>query len=178
MPSYLRAVLVFFLTVFTVIIFGAQTIATKEGSATCERTLPTNIVLAPELERMLAKIYRGSSTFRAQCDRIAAATTLLVTLRLDPHIPRSCQAFTIINRRGPLLRAEVHLPPVSGTMALLVGHEFEHIVEQLDGLDLRILARVRGSGVYESSFEVFESDRAARAGRVVAGEAGTRKTAD
>jgi hypothetical protein len=178
MSSDLRAVLVFFITAMTVIIFGIQTIATKEDAAACQRTLPANIELSPELERTLAKIYRGSATFRAQCERIAAATTLSVTLRLDTNIPRSCQAFTIINRRGRLLRADVHLPPAAGTLALLVGHEFEHIVEQLDGLDLRALARVRGSGVHESSFEVFESDRAERAGRVVAGEASTRKTAD
>ncbi len=178
MPSYLRVVLVFFITAFTVIIFDAQPIATKDRVDDCQRTLPANILLEPELERMLAKIYRVSATFRAQCDRIAAAPALSVTLQLDTNIPRSCLAFTIVNRRGTRLRADVHLPPASNMLALLVGHEFEHIVEQLDGLDLRTLSRIRGSGVHESSFEMFESTRAERAGRVVAGEAASRKTAD
>lgn len=136
----------------------------------CQRALPGNIVLSTEMARALMKIYESSATFRAQCDRIAAAPALSVIIRLDAVIPRSCLAFTLINRRGYTLRADVHLPAAGTMMAELVGHEFEHIVEQLDGLNLRVLANVRGSGVRESAFEVYESDRAQRAGRIVAAE--------
>ena len=31
----------------------------------------------------------------------------------------------------------------------LLGHEFEHLIEQIEGLDLKRLARVKGSGVHE-----------------------------
>jgi hypothetical protein len=148
---------------------GVRTFA-KQNSEACQRTLPANIELPRDLERLLAKIHRGSATFREQCERIAAADTLDVVVRLDTAIPHSCQAFTLFRRKGRVLSAEVHLPPAGTKMAELVGHEFEHIIEQLDGLNLRVLARIRDSGVHESSFDVFESARAQHAGRVVASE--------
>ncbi|MCM3879984.1 MAG: hypothetical protein ND807_07745 [Vicinamibacterales bacterium] len=164
----------------TVIIFGVHIIANEnsEHSEACVRTLPANIQLSRELGRSLERIYQGSATFRAQCDRIAAAEMLSVQLRFDPHIPRSCQAFTIFGKRGRELHADVHLPMSGSLMAQIVGHEFEHIVEQIDGLDLRLLARIRGTGVYQSSFDVFESVRAQNAGRIVEKEMFAPRLAD
>jgi hypothetical protein len=60
---------------------------------------------------------------------------------------------------------------VSSHLAELVAHEFEHVIEQIEGVNLRKLARAKGSGVHEIEREVFESDRAQAAGRVVAAEA-------
>ena len=80
-----------------------------------------------------------------------------------------CRAFTIVHRRGYAVRAQVHLPP-SRSLTELVGHEFEHLIEQIEGLDLKRLARVKGSGVHEGEGRVFETDRAQMAGRVVADE--------
>ena len=173
-----RGVLLFIITVVVVIIVGAHTIAADADRAACPRTLPANIDLPRDLERMLANIYRGSATFRGQCDRIAAAGTLSVKLQLDTNIPSSCQAFTRFQRKGHAVYADVHLPPSGTMMAQLVGHEFEHIVEQLEGLDLRMLARVRKSGVYQTSFEVYESTRAQRVGRSVALEVAMPQTAN
>ena len=61
------------------------------------------------------------------------------------------------------------MPPGHALVELL-AHEFEHLVEQVEGLNLRKLARIRGSGVRELDGELFESDRAIRVGRVVAEE--------
>jgi hypothetical protein len=58
----------------------------------------------------------------------------------------------------------------------LVAHEFEHVIEQLEGLDLRALARTRRSGVCEIERELFERDRAERVGTGVADEAWRAKT--
>ncbi len=126
-----RGVLPFIITVVTGIILGARGIAADADPAACPRTLPANIDLPRDLERMLAKIYRGSETFRGQCDRIAAARTLSVTLQLDTNIPRSCMAFTRFQRKGYAVYADVHLPPSGTMMAQLVGHEFEHVVRGL-----------------------------------------------
>jgi hypothetical protein len=76
------------------------------------------------------------------------------------------------------LRADVHVPPAARAIAEIVGHEFEHILEQMEGLNLRMLSRVRGSGVRESAFEVYETARAQRAGRIVAAELSAPQTAD
>jgi hypothetical protein len=169
--------IVVFITIFVILSFSVATRA-KEDPVSCPRTLPDNIELPRDLERMLAGVYRRSATFRAQCDRIGAAGTLSVNVQLDSSIPSSYQAFTLICRRGHALRADVHVPPAARAIAEIVGHEFEHILEQMEGLNLRILSRVRGSGVRESAFDVYETARAQRAGRIVAAELSAPQTAD
>jgi hypothetical protein len=59
----------------------------------------------------------------------------------------------------------------------LLGHEFEHIVEQVEGINLRVLSRQRGSGVREVERELFETDRAQQAGRNIAEELRLARTA-
>ena len=44
-----------------------------------------------------------------------------------------------------------------------IAHEFEHLIEQLEGVDLRDLAH-RRQGVWHSGDEMFETERAIRAG--------------
>jgi len=137
----------------------------------CPRSpLPANIDMPRDLERVIRRIYDRSSAFRAQCERIAGANNLRVTVRIDTSIPGHCRAFTIVQRRGYDIRADVHLPPSHG-LTELVGHEFEHVIEQIEGLNLRRLARVKGSGVHEAEGSLFETDRAQAAGRLVAAEA-------
>jgi hypothetical protein len=125
---------------------------------------------------VLQRLHDRSATFRLQCARLAGAANLSVTLRLNPLIPSRCRAFTIIRRRGWQLRAEVHLPP-GHALTELIAHEFEHVLEQVEGQDLRVLARTRGSGVREIDGDMFETDRAVRVGRVVAHEAERRPNA-
>jgi hypothetical protein len=174
----LRGVLHFIIIAVVVIISGARAIAADADPTACVRLLPANIGLTLDLERVLTKIYRGSATFRGQCDRIAAAGTLSIKIQLDTNIPSSCMAFTRFQKKGRAVYADVHLPPSSRLIAQLIGHEFEHIVEQLDGLDLPILAHVPNSGVYQTAFEVYESTRAQRVGRSVALEVARPQTAD
>jgi hypothetical protein len=88
-----------------------------------------------------------------------------VAIRISTSLPSRCRAMSVIRRHGRALRADVQLPP-GQALAELVGHEFEHLLEQVEGLDLRALSRIRGSGVHEVDREVFESDRAIEAGRV------------
>jgi hypothetical protein len=154
-------------TAVLLMMFGG---AIAAGPQQCRRSpLPSNVELAHDLAQVLERIYDRSPAFRAQCERIAGAGNLHVTVRIDTSIPGRCRAFTIIHRRGNAIRADVHLP-ASTSLIELVAHEFEHLLEQIEGLDLRRLARVKGSGVYESEGQVFETDRAQAAGRVVAAE--------
>jgi hypothetical protein len=71
-----------------------------------------------------------------------------------------------VTRQGYDIVAEVHLPPTNGLIEL-VAHEFEHVIEQIEGLDLKRSARIKGSGVRELEGRVFETDRAQAAGRLV-----------
>jgi hypothetical protein len=131
--------------------------------------LPANVTLLHDIELAIQFIYDRSPSFRDQLTRIAEADHLRVTVQIDPSIPSRCRAFTIIQRRGQKIRAEIHLPP-SSDHAELLAHELEHILEQIEGLDLKSLARVRNSGVHEQDYAVFETDRAQAAGRIVKAE--------
>jgi hypothetical protein len=142
-----------------------------EGVQQCRRSwLPTNIMLTHDLDRVLLDLYERSPTFRAQCNRLAAAANLSVVVHLDVSLPKGCRALTRFWRRGREIRTDVHVPPGSGLVEL-IAHEFEHVIEQVGGLDMRRLARRRRSGVWQVEREWFESDRAVRAGQIVASEA-------
>lgn len=152
-------------------VFAWGVILMAEPERQCQRSnLPSNMELSPAVSRTLEALYTQSPTFRAQCERIAAAKTLRVIVRLDGAMRTNCRAFTTFQRSGREIRAEVHLPPGHAIIEL-AAHEFEHVLEQIEGLNLRQLARKRGSGVREVDRELFETDRARRAGRAVADEA-------
>jgi hypothetical protein len=54
--------------------------------------------------------------------------------------------------------------------AELIGHEFEHLVEQIEGINLEDLAQRKGTGVSVSENGSFETERAQNAGRAIADE--------
>ena len=136
----------------------------------CRRApLPANIEVSIDLGSVLQRIYARSPTFRAQFEQISANRNLHVRMRIDPHIPSSYRAYTIFSRRGLQILADIRLPP-GGHLAEFVAHEFEHILEQIEGLSLRRLAGVKGSGVRLVDRDLYETDRAEAAGRIVAEE--------
>ena len=67
----------------------------------------------------------------------------------------------------------------SGDPVMLIAHEFEHILEQLDGVDLRSMATRVATGVHlVPGSGHFETDRAIAAGRQVADEVRRGRTRD
>jgi hypothetical protein len=132
--------------------------------------LPANVQLPSGMAPVLQRIYERSQTFRSQCDRLADAKELQVRVRINARIRGGCRAFTVIRRVGREIQAEMHLP-FGRDLTELVAHEFEHLLEQVEGVNLRRLARLEGSGVRQIEPDLFESDRAQAAGRLVAKEA-------
>ncbi len=63
----------------------------------------------------------------------------------------------------------VEVAPVAD-QAGWIAHEFEHILEQLDGQDLPVLARRQARGVWRSVDGMIETTRATDAGRRVLAE--------
>jgi hypothetical protein len=55
-------------------------------------------------------------------------------------------------------------------LAELIGHELEHVIEQLDGVDLAGTARRAPTTVWLSGRDSFETVRAIQTGQLVAGE--------
>ena len=149
------------------IVGGWQSPATR-----CE-VMAGSLRIAPALHDVVADLCRRSPTFRRQVARLADADGLTVTVRLGAFQPTSSwRAQTVITQVGGHVRsADVQVPAGDGRLvAELIAHEFEHILEQLDGRDLPKLANNHSNGVWYSGSDVIETDRAIRAGRTVRDE--------
>ena len=135
--------------------------------------VPGNIVVAPLYHRALESILARSATFRGQCRRIANEPGLVVYVRhtFQP-LPGGVRATTQIVRPpdGGLV-AHITLHPYDSYIEMM-AHELEHIIEQLDDVDLREKARRSRSGVQliQGNDLVFETRRAFRIGRRVLDE--------
>ena len=131
------------------------------ASATCESSLPSNID-AGALQPQVLQLLQWSPTFRQQCNRVAAARALRVTLRVGTWVERGAQAQTIITRYDAgAIRAEVTLRFAEDYL-LLLAHEFEHILEQVEGVDLH--GEAASGRAWRTSSGAWETRRAATAG--------------
>jgi hypothetical protein len=120
-------------------------------------------VLGPLVYRM----WNASPTFRRQCARLGAAG-VTIAVEVDSRMGRERNAFTSIELRSGLVRAAATLLRVLEPEHL--AHEIEHVLEQVDGVDLRRSERRGVDGVREVSGGAFETARAVAIGRAVAGE--------
>jgi hypothetical protein len=119
-------------------------------------------VLQPVVSALLAK----SETFRRQWDVISASRFIRVTVVSHIGMPDagSVRARTEVTHfEYGAIRATIEMP-VAIDLTELLPHEFEHVIEQLEGLDLRALARRHEGGVVEVRTGVFETTRARAAG--------------
>jgi hypothetical protein len=126
-------------------------------------------IYLPVVDSMLSR----SPTFRRQSARIAAAAHLSVEIRGDLPAELRLPALTrIVRRPDGNLQAIVFVGPTLRAPEL-IAHELEHIIEQLDGVDLRIKSRLRATGVHQTRdqhLEAFETRRATVTGLRVASE--------
>ena len=141
-------------------------------SAGAPASLPPNLIVLGPYRSLLESMLRRSPTFARQCQRIAGAPQLTVTLEVAAvRTTRTQRARTDIARRRGGLRATIVIAqPVH--FVELVAHEIEHIIEQLDEIDLASKAALRHTGVeaLDNDGRVFETVRAHRVGLRVAAE--------
>src|SRR5690349_16378737 len=117
------------------------------GAAAAEIILPPNLTYAPMFGSVLDAMLRRSPTFRRQCVRLAQAGKLSVAIRgVYPNARLASRARTTLVAEGGRLLATVEIPPLDD-MFELIAHELEHIIEQLDGVDLKARAELSGAGV-------------------------------
>jgi hypothetical protein len=133
---------------------------------------PANITIPDTLRDTMAAMLRDSVTFRRQCQRIARSPHLEVVVHRT-LLPASSEggAFTRVTRRPDgAVEATVRIGMLGDDVTLL-AHEFEHIIEQLDGVDLAAMASQPDTGVYFHAVSgQYETERAAAAGRRAARE--------
>ncbi len=145
-----------------IVVLGSLFVARQvSASPICESSLPFNIdagILEPDLIELL----QGSPTFRQQCARIAATRVLRVTVRISTTIIAGGRAQTIIHRyEAGGIRAQVTLGFAEDYVELL-AHEFEHVLEQVDGV--RLDAEVAARRAWLTPSGAFETRRASGSG--------------
>ena len=140
--------------------------------------IPRNLIVAPMFREHVQMMRALSPTFRRQCLRIAHEPRLTVVLESEATaVPTESRAFTRITReRNGGLRAIVRIKQREH-ITELIAHEIEHVIEQLDGVDLKSMAAMNASGVRQcrcAETDSFETLRAALAGHQVAREVDER----
>ena len=135
--------------------------------------LPANLIVPAMYQPVLEEMLHQSATFRRQCVRIAAEPRLRVELKIGSLPSRSAvRAQTEITRqRSGALRAAIDIFRFNDNVEL-IAHEIEHIIEQLDEVDLAARARLNDTGVHslDAASRVFETTRAVRVGLNVTAE--------
>ena len=132
--------------------------------------LPANLQLPRELQVEVAALWQRSPIFRGQCERIAAARFLTVKLQYllhSAHQLRSYRALTTYKRNADGTAEAFVRVGTNGPLPELIGHELEHVLEQLEGLPLRRLAAYANTNVSRTDDDVYETERARVTGRQV-----------
>jgi hypothetical protein len=130
--------------------------------------LTSHLAVSKELGPLVRRMWEASPTFRRQCARLAEAL-VTIDVELAPKMDRDrMNAFTQIRMVSGLVRAATARLRVWKPEYL--AHEIEHVLEQVDGVDLHRSAKGRLEGVHETQSSVFETARAIAIGRVVARE--------
>jgi hypothetical protein len=129
---------------------------------------PSNIIVQPELRAAVVRLWSGSPTFRAQCLKIGERPRYRVALVLDAAISldrNKCRAQCVMRvYSSGFVIARVSLPD-SRDLDELIPHEFEHVVEHIEGVDVRRDLFRHGTGTYDTGRGRIETLRATRAGR-------------
>jgi hypothetical protein len=128
---------------------------------------PTNIVVQAELRGAVVRLWEGSPTFRAQCLKIGEHRNYRVAMLVEPALALSrafrAQCVLKIYSTGFVTARVMVLP--SRVVDELIPHELEHIVEHIEGVNVKRDANRQGTGAYEVSRGNIETLRAMRVGR-------------
>lgn len=131
---------------------------------------PPNLVVPESHRNLLRNMWEKSPAFRSQCERIARDPRLTIRIHLFASKARLANASTrLVTKPGAALIADVYLAQHSRAVEL-IAHEIEHIIEQLEGIDLIQIARRAPDAVWASADGEYETRRAIRSGLTVASE--------
>src|SRR5262245_26400150 len=114
-------------------------------------SIPANLHVSPDLQPRFEELLTASATFRWQCQRLAGQAELYVRLIIDPQLADGpIRARSVISRlRSGAVVALVSIG-TSPDPAEWLAHEIEHVIEQLEGVKLHVLA-ARNQNVWRTS---------------------------
>ena len=142
------------------------------GALQASAQTPVAIHVDEHLQPVVARTLEISETFRKQWQRISSERMVVVYVYLGKGAADPTRRAKTEMRRYTtgLLHAVVEIPPDDDYVELL-AHEFEHVIEQIERVDLRALARSGDPGVHEREDGAFETVRAQQAGLAATREA-------
>lgn len=156
------------LIILSIVTFATTAIARTAASPARRASLPRNVVIDDRLRAQVEDMAALSPTLSRQFAAIDAAAAS-VEIRVWPGSPsasRRAEA-TISRYTSGYIRAQLFVSP-NWEFVELLAHELEHVVEQIERVDLAALAR---AGVAtQDAFGRFETVRARDAGRAAASE--------
>jgi hypothetical protein len=128
---------------------------------------PTNIVVQAELRGAVARLWESSPTFRAQCMKIGEHKRYHVALVIEPslNLNRNWRAQCVLRAYSSGFVMAHVMVPHRREITELIPHELEHIVEHIDGIDVRREASRPGTNAYDIGNGRIETLRATRVGR-------------
>jgi hypothetical protein len=156
----------------TLVIDGFSAPAATQDATSAGWSLPSNIQVDAFLTDTVAALQRKSATFRRQCDTIRAAghVRVAITAVWMPRLMTEPRARASISRFAfGHLRAVIEIP-TNADHVELIPHELEHVIEQIEGIDLPALASAGRQGVARVMDGSFETARAKAAGLAAAAE--------
>jgi hypothetical protein len=131
--------------------------------------LPPNLVVPTPLRKTFEAMLRDSPTFRRQCARLTNAPSISISVIVAANTRARAVTDFSVDRHGQTM-ARVQLGQRVDREEV-IAHEFEHIIEQLDGVDLAAMAARNSTGVSARSDDgQYETERAVAAGQRVAQE--------
>ena len=138
--------------------------------------LPPSLTVPEVYRETIELMLERSSTFRRQCLRLRNAAHVRIRVRpASPGESGRLRARTTITRAPDgTLDATVSIQPLTDVPEL-IAHELEHVIEQVDGVDLAARSLLPGTGVRDSGSGMFETIRAVRVGAQVARETRTAR---
>src|SRR5262245_5405053 len=150
----------------TVFVFQSSGQSDAKRDKNRKALLPPNLILSRQVRPVVEDVWRRSPTFRLQCERISQARWLRVSLSFVVRtVPVArYRAQTFIDKGTGTARIEIYTPQ---NIVELIGHEFEHVVEQIEGVNLAALAAEDGDQALRHADGGFETARALKAGRKV-----------
>jgi len=154
---------------------GAQTFASEDAQLVSvalpppDALLPGNLIFVDVLRPFVAAMWRRSPTFRRQCVRLAEHSDVIVHVEIALGV-KGAAARSHVERHQAAWNAAVQIEwRDPARYAELIAHELEHVLEQLDGVDLQRLARQHVDGVMQQGHD-YETARAWSVGQTVARE--------
>jgi hypothetical protein len=129
---------------------------------------PSTVTLPDALRPLVGAMLENSPTFHQQWRTLVGVSELRLRVVFNSTLAPDRAQTTIVRYEYGLMVAVVELP-MEGHRVELLAHEFEHVIEQIEGVDLRRARHDRVAGVHDLG-DAFETQRAYDAGRQVARE--------